>query len=94
MVVSLRTVHAFVVFPGEVTQEAKARQDQGHEIENRRGEEPRHDAVVLGGEAQFGGHGGIGGNEDEPDDHGTRNGEEGPFGPDVGHQSRFAQHRG
>ena len=84
VVVGLRAVHALVVFPREITEEAEAGQDDGHEVEDGGGEEAGDYACVFGGEAEFGRHGCIGGDEDEPDDHRAGDGEEGVFGPDVG----------
>ena len=91
MVVRLRAVHTLVVLPSEIAQQAETRQCDRHEVEDRRGEEAGHDAGVFGGEAELGRHRCVGGDEDEPDDHRARDGEEGVFGPDIGDQSRFAE---
>lgn len=40
------------------------------------------------------GDGGVDGDENHPDDHGTGDGEDGILGPDVGDERRLAQHRG
>ena len=48
MVVGLRPVHALVVLPAEIAQEAETRQHDGHEVEDRGGEEAGHDARVFG----------------------------------------------
>ncbi len=93
MVVRLRAVHALCVLPGEVAQEAEERDEQGHGVEDGGGEEARDDGVVFGREAKFGRHGGVDGDEAEPDDHAAGDGEEGVFGPDVGDQRGFAEHR-
>ncbi len=93
MVVRLRAVHALCVLPGEVAQEAEERDEQGHGVEDGGGEEARDDGVVFGREAKFGRHCGVDGDEAEPDDHAAGDGEEGVFGPDVGDQRGFAEHR-
>lgn len=63
MMVCLRPVHSFRVFPGEVTQETDDWQNNGHNIEDRRGEESWDYSMVLGGEANYGGDSGVDGNE-------------------------------
>ena len=94
VVVGLRPVHALGVLPGEVAQQAEARQHQRHQVEDGRGEEAGDDAGVFGRESQFGRHGRVGCDEGQPDDHRPGDGEEGVFGPDVGDERRFAQHGG
>ena len=42
----------------------------------------------------MGPHGRVGSDEDEPDDHRARDGEECVFGPDVRDQRRLAEDRG
>lgn len=90
MVVRLRAVHALAVFPRDVAEEAEHGEDERHEPEDGGGEQARDDAVVFGGETEFGRHGGVDGDEGHPDDHAAGDGEDGVFGPDVGYQRGFA----
>lgn len=63
MVVGLRAVHALVVLPAKVSQEADDREEDGHEVEDGGGEEARDDGEVFGAEVKFGGDGAVDGDE-------------------------------
>ena len=91
MMVGLRAVHALCVFPAKVPQEGQHRDQEGHEVENRGGEEARDDGVVFGGKPEFGRNGGVDRNEGEPDDHAAWDGEEGIFCPDVRDECGFTE---
>lgn len=81
------------LFPGKVPQQTQDRQDQCHQPEDRTGKESRQGALVFGGKIQLRGHGGVGREEGHPDQHTAWDGQDGVFGPDVGHQCGFAQDR-
>lgn len=83
-----------LLFPCKVAEQAEDGEDETHDPEDGRGEEAGDDAGVFGREAELGRDGGVDGDEGHPDDHGARDGEDGVFGPDVGDEGRFAQHRG
>ena len=94
MVVCLRSIHPLRIFPSKVSQEAEAGYNNGHEVEDRGGEEAGHDTLIFAREAKFRRRDRVGGDEDEPDYHGAWDGEEGVFGPDVGDESCFAEDGG
>lgn len=93
VVVRLRPVHALGVLPREVAQEAERRQEHHHQVEDRRREQLRDHALVLGRQADLGRDEAVDGQEDEPDDHAAGDGDEGVLGPDVGHERGLAEHR-
>ena len=92
--IGLRAVHALAVFPRDVAEETEDGEDEGHEPEDGGGEEVRDDAVVFGGEPEFGRDGRVDGDEGHPDHHAAGDGKDGIFGPDVSHQRGFAQNGG
>lgn len=94
MVVRLREVHALCVLPSEVAEEAGHGEEDELDVEDGRGEEDGDDAEVFGAEANFGGDGCVDGDEGEPDDHRSRDGEDGVFGPYVGDEGGFAEYGG
>ena len=91
MVVGLRSVHSFPVFPCKVAEKAEHWEKNGHEIKDWRCEHPGDDTVVLGREAELGCNSPIDRDEGEPDYHAARNSQESVFSPDVGHQGSFAK---
>lgn len=84
MMIRLRVVHALRVLPRVITQQTKNGEDDRHEVENRGSEDAGDGTVVLPREADGGGRVAVGGEEDEPDDHRARDGDDGVLGPDVG----------
>ena len=92
VVIGLRAVHALGVLPRDVAEEAECGEDDEHEPEDGRSEEPRDDTVVFRGEAEFRRDGAVDGDEDEPDDHAAGDGEEGPLRPDVGDERGFSEY--
>ena len=63
MVVCLWAIHALVVFPAEVAEQADNGQEDGHEVEDGGCEEARDDREVFRTEAQFGCYGAVDGDE-------------------------------
>ena len=96
VVVRLGLVHALSIFPRDVAHQTQPRDHQCHAVEDRRLEGPWDDACVFVREAAGDQrrHGAVDGNEDEPERHAAWDGEEGPFGPNIGYERGFAQDRG
>jgi hypothetical protein len=89
VMIGLRFVHALGIFPGNIARETEDGDDHGHEPEAGVGKGARDDASVLGGEVEEGRDGAVKGDEAKPDDHAARDGKEGPFCPNVSHESGF-----
>lgn len=92
--VCLGIVHPLGILPGEITKEAKRREHQGHSPKHRGGEKTGDDTVVFVREADSWSCVTVSWKEDHPDDHGSRDSDEGVFCPDVCHKRCFAKYRG
>lgn len=93
MVIRLGPPQALAELPGKVPGQAEDGQGGHLEPEGRAGEEARDDAKVLGREAQLGRDGAVDGDEDDPDGHAARDGDDVVLRPVVGHERRLAQDR-
>ena len=78
-------VHSLCVFPGEVSKKTCRWEEQTHGIEGGVGEDDGDDPLEFGAEAgrNRGSSIGIGGEQNQPDQEGARDGDDVIFRPDV-----------
>lgn len=91
MVIRLGSPQPLAELPRKVSEQTEDGQRRHLDPEDGTGEQPGDNAKVLDTDVQLGRHLTVDGHKNDPNSHGTGDGDDVVFGPVVGYQRSFAQ---